>query len=151
LCLARFARRNETSAGEQVRRVNERGPSVAGTNTLNTIADLDEGNFVVHLDEALRSVVKAVSDTSQKGSLSVQIFVEPDGRAVKIWAKYAAKMPAPPTTESRYFVTKEGDLTVNDPKQLELKDVKAPVGKPRLVDTANTPPRRTSDENKEGA
>lgn len=124
---------------------------MAGTNALNTIADLDEGNFVLHLDEALRSVVKAVNDTSQKGSLAVQIFVEPDGRAVKIWAKYAAKMPAPPTTESRYFVTKEGDLTVNDPKQLELKNVAPPAGKPRLVDAANPPTRRASDENKEGA
>lgn len=74
------------------------------------------------LSDALKEVVLAAVETGKKGSLQVQITIEPnaDGATVTISDKIAVKLPEAERGAAIFFFDAEGNLSRRDPRQMEL-------------------------------
>lgn len=93
----------------------------------DVLTDLQDGEVHRQLGEALREVVRAVEATNQAGELSLKLSVRREGRMVCIVPKVAKKIPTPKTEATVFFASTKGDLSLDDHKQLQLREVpKAP-------------------------
>lgn len=98
------------------------------------ISDLDDGRVVEELTHQLREVVRAARVSEKKGSVTLKIDIEPDGRQFIINASVKPTIPTPTPGMTMFFASDDGDLIKEDPKQEKLKhvDVK-PSGPLRTV------------------
>lgn len=74
------------------------------------------------LSDALSELVLAVAETLKKGSLQVQVFVEPnaDGATVTITDKIKLNLPEHDRGAAIFFFDDAGNLSRRDPRQMEL-------------------------------
>lgn len=93
------------------------------------LAQLDEGNVSAQLTEQMRRLTLGVLDTRKKGSLTLRIDVDAEGRMLVLKSKINVKVPQGDTEASMFFADKEGFLRKDDPLQVPLKGVptKAPA------------------------
>ncbi|HLP07910.1 MAG TPA: hypothetical protein VK178_07070 [Opitutaceae bacterium] len=111
----------------------------AGNNFVAVLTQLHRGSAVVDASEGLAEVVKAVRENGKKGKLTLTIAVVPlsKGDAVDLVCEVTTKTPKPNKGSSLFFVSEDGTLVRNDPRQGELK--LTVVGEP----TKAAPPART--------
>jgi hypothetical protein len=77
--------------------------------------------------EELQSVVKAVKETQKKGSLTIQITVEPakdDENSVVLSDTLKPGIPRPTTKPSRWFTDDHGNVSRTDPKQTQFSGLR---------------------------
>ena len=97
------------------------------------LRDQNRGQTHDELSEALYELVGKVNDTGKKGTLTYTVTVEPmknnpDVLVVKDTVK--VKSPEIERKPSMFFTDRHGNLTRNDPNQLEfesLREVPAPA------------------------
>lgn len=94
------------------------------------IGDLDGGSVVEEATHQLRQVVRAARVAGKKGTLTLKIDVEPDGRQFVINAKVDAKLPVPAPAMTVFFADDDGDLTKSDPKQEPLRGLEPQSARP---------------------
>lgn len=90
------------------------------------LAELAGGKVHTRLSEQLHELTTAVTATGKKGALTLSIEVKPlrpgDTKTLVVTAKTAVKAPegddAAPS--SVFFAGRDGNLTRNDPDQLQL-------------------------------
>ena len=80
------------------------------------------GGLHGELSEALAEIVLAVSEHRKKGTLQLQIIVEPnaDGVTVTVTDKNKLTVPEGERGAAIYFADDDGNLTRRDPRQQEL-------------------------------
>jgi hypothetical protein len=102
------------------------------------LAQLDDGNVAAHLTEQLRRLTIGVLDTGKKGSLTLRINVDAEGRMLVLKSKIDAKVPQADTDASMFFADKEGFLRKDDPQQVPLRGVPTKPPTPlRSIDKPN--------------
>lgn len=91
-----------------------------------TLAELAGGKVHNRLSEQLHDLTQAVTATGKKGTLTLQLTLEPlkRGQTDTLQLTAATKLSAPEGDEQRpvtvFFADREGNLTRNDPNQLAL-------------------------------
>lgn len=81
------------------------------------------GTLDGEVTDALREVVQEVSDLGKKGSVLIEVVVEPAGsskRTVAIGGKVTKKSPKPDAELSVYYPDERGELFRDDPFQARL-------------------------------
>ena len=72
----------------------------------------------------LQELVQAVRDTGKSGKLSFSITVEPDKAdegVVTLLPDITLKLPKKPRAKGIFYMDKNGNLTREDPRQIEMK------------------------------
>lgn len=91
------------------------------------LQEYQRGELHDELSTALNAVVTAVQGVGKKATLTLQVEVKLAGKRrnqVFVGAKVAVKLPEPDREEAIFFVDHDGNLTRQDPEQLELPILK---------------------------
>lgn len=96
------------------------------------------GKLAAELTDKLDQLVQAVHTTGKAGTLTFQVTLKPldkgNGDVLTATDKVALKLPAQDRPASLFFVTAEGHLSQNDPKQMVLDLHEVPTTPPALAD-----------------
>jgi hypothetical protein len=91
------------------------------TSTLNT---MDYGVTPTELSDDLAELLRAVQDTGKQGTLTLKLTVKPESLAtgqVAIIADTSLKAPQLPRDKAFMFMTPDGNLQREDPRQKKLQ------------------------------
>lgn len=93
-----------------------------------TAKQIRRGFFLIELAEKLAAVAQAVDATGKQGELNIKLTIKKISRvgAMEISDKITTKIPTEPAETTMVFVTPEGNLLTQDPRQqsLDLEQVK---------------------------
>ena len=104
------------------------------------LRDLDGGSVNEEATHQLRLVVRAARVAGKKGTLTIKLDVEPDGRQFVISAKVDAKCPVPAPGITMFFADDDGDLQRSDPRQEPLRGIDPRPAQPlRTLSTLDSP------------
>lgn len=95
-----------------------------------TLKDIEFGHLSRELAEIQQEVVKAVSETNKAGEITIKLTFKPEGSGqLTIKADVKKKIPQLPRGTSLFFMTPEGNIQREDPRQqkLPLKSVEQPA------------------------
>lgn len=91
---------------------------------VDTLREIRHGAMLDEASEELAEVVKRVSETGKSGSLTLRLTVKPAGRGsvrtVVIEDEVNSKLPAPDKEVTVFFPTADGNLSRQDPAQMNL-------------------------------
>lgn len=91
---------------------------------VDTLREIRQGALLDEASEELAEVVKRVSETGKAGALSLKLTVKPAGRGsvrtVVIVDEVTTKLPEPDKEVTVFFPTSEGNLSKQDPAQMNL-------------------------------
>lgn len=89
---------------------------------LRTISELRRGLAVNEASEELAAVVKEVKRTGKPGEVTLKLKLTPsgDGESLYIDDDLSAKAPKMPRRSTTFFMTEEGGLQRDNPKQTEM-------------------------------
>jgi len=99
----------------------------------DTLGEIEGGQILRDLTEALRNVTHAVRETRKKGKLTLTIELVPTGRgSIEAHADYKAVEPEHDRPSTTFFVAPDGTLMRDDPNQprLPLREVKGAANEP---------------------
>lgn len=108
------------------------------THTVNT---MDYGVTPEQLSDALAELLQAVRDTGKAGHVSLKLTVKPESVAngqVSITPDIKLNAPQQPQGKSMMFMTPEGNLTREDPRQRSLKFESVDGAKTQITATPST-------------
>lgn len=106
------------------------------TDLLGVLLDMRSGQVASDCNQKFNDVLKGVLETGGKGELTIKLFIKPSkmgmgGAVIEVETEHECKTKKPELQVGRstFFVTKDGDLTRNDPGQeqmfeLEAKEIK---------------------------
>lgn len=89
---------------------------------IQTLGRLDGGFFIGRATDAEQELVRSIVETGKAGSLTITLSIKPAtrGGAMVIRGDVKLKKPAEAPTETMMFATEDGELLVDDPKQMRL-------------------------------
>ena len=97
------------------------------TDLLQVIMDIRNGQVAMDINTKFNEVVKAVLDTAGKGELTIKLLVSPakmgmGGAVIEAEVSHECKTKKPELKVGSgfFFVTKDGDLTRDDPAQVAM-------------------------------
>ena len=97
------------------------------TNVEQVLKELRRGHTIIEMQEKMQEVVAAVKDTAKKGSLTLQLSIEPrtpgDPNEVVIDAIVTSKIPQKTRPKTIFFTTRNNGLQREDPRQGTLEGI----------------------------
>lgn len=97
------------------------------SDALELIRNIDRGNVAFELSKKLAEVVRAVSETGKRGSVSITLDIEPmpkfGSAATAIKPKINANLPAPTLKQTVKFARPDGTLSGDDPNQSTFSEI----------------------------
>lgn len=96
---------------------------------IDTLREVEFGHLLDELSDAQKEVVDAVSSTNKAGTITITLSYKPEGSGqLTIKADIKKKVPTLARGTSLFFMTPEGNLQREDPRQqkLPLKSVDTP-------------------------
>lgn len=90
---------------------------------LDVLSEIRGGAALADAAKNLQELVQAVRDTGKSGKLTFAITVEPDkadDTVVTLQPDVTLKLPKKPRAKGIFFMDRRGNLTREDPRQLEL-------------------------------
>lgn len=122
---------------------------MAPFNFQDFLTDLDDGRFHEQLCTLWPKVIQSVMETGKKGSLTITLSANKEGRMAIVTSIASIKTPAPATEKTMFFVGEDGVTTRHDPTQLPLRHVNLKPTEPiRLVKTEGPAPEATAEAGK---
>lgn len=100
------------------------------------IGEIEGGQLLRDLTEAVYNITHAVRETRKPGALKIAFKFTPTGRgSVEIDAKYVTDEPEHDRPTTTFFMSPDGTLLRNDPNQLRLpvREVDVPTNDPVRV------------------
>lgn len=93
-----------------------------GNDVLTMFQAIDRGEFVLDLEESIKTVVESVMERMQKGSVTIKLDFQydPETEAMKVTPKVTSKLPERPKRASLFFITPGGKLSRYDSRQRDL-------------------------------
>lgn len=87
------------------------------------LKDLRFGELSEQLNEEINKVVLAVENTGKVGELILTLKLKPSSSgAIEVIDSVKSKVPELQKDSSLFFVTTEGNLVRNNPRQMELQE-----------------------------
>lgn len=97
-------------------------------NFFDVLRIAQRGNTVEQLNDSLAELTKAVMDARGSGSLTLKISLKPDGdNSVEMDSTVTLKKPNIKRGKTIMFVSPEGALVRNDPRQIDMPLRAVPV------------------------
>jgi len=97
------------------------------TDLLAVMMDMRNGQVAADCNRKFNEMLKAVMDTGAKGELTIKLFVKPSkmgmgGAVIEVETAHECRMKKPELEVGRsfFFVTKDGDLSRDDPAQVAM-------------------------------
>jgi len=97
------------------------------TDFMSIVLDMRNGAVAQDINTKFQDVLKAVLETAGKGELTVKFTIQPSklgmgGAVIEVETEHDVKLKRPELKVGRslFFVTKEGELTRNDPAQTAM-------------------------------
>ena len=97
------------------------------TDLLKVLVEMRAGQVAADCNQKFSELLKAVLDTGQKGQMTLVLNLEPakmgmGGVVLEVSAEHSIKLKKPELAigEAVFFVTKQGDLTRDDPDQVAM-------------------------------
>jgi len=91
---------------------------------VDTLREIRHGAMLDEAASELAEVVKRVAETGKAGALTLKLTVKPAGRGsvrtVVIEDEVQTKLPAPDKEVTVFFPTGDGNLSRQDPSQMDL-------------------------------
>lgn len=87
------------------------------------LREYQQGELHDEISEELRRVIHAVQMVGKPGTVVLKVTVKKAGRSpdqVVVSADIDSKLPHPEREDRIYFIDRDGNLTLNNPRQLEL-------------------------------
>jgi hypothetical protein len=108
---------------------------------LQAIAQLQGGTFGATIAEQFNTMMKVSRETGKKAALVITISTDAVGQMNKVLGESVLKLPKAKLEADMFFVTEEGAITTENPKQrsLELRAVEPPRSEVRERDDDETP------------
>ena len=95
--------------------------NVRGKPITDTLGELEGGDFIAEATEKLYNLTVAVLDTRKPGSLTIKLALKPNAKGmVEIDAKIDTNEPKEDRPSTNFFVSSDGALLRNDPRQHRL-------------------------------
>lgn len=93
--------------------------TISRGDALDVLAQINRGDLVVKMEDAMKSCAEASVRTGKKSSVTITLVFDPDDKtdAMRIIPKVKAKLPEEPEKAALFFVTPEGKLTRIDARQ----------------------------------
>lgn len=96
-------------------------PAIAPKTFAQLLDALRFGTLGDELDKDMKKLVEACTSTGRAGELTLKVKLKPGkGGQLEVIDDYAVKMPKAEKGTTLMYATPEGNLTRNDPRQLEL-------------------------------
>lgn len=91
------------------------------SSVLMALARHDGGELARGADELMKELIRDVSRFGQKGRLTIEIGIEPNGgSALKMSARLKIAKPARPVGEAFYWADADNNLTREPPKDTDM-------------------------------
>lgn len=111
------------------------------TSFIDTLGELNRGDLVPELDDAITRLVAAVHTLGKKGTLTLKLTAEPaskvGGDTVFVSASLTESLPKPARSATLFYADERGALAREDPRQMKLElqqaEQKAPPQLRRLA------------------
>lgn len=90
---------------------------------IDVLSQIRGGAALTDANKELRAVVMAVKSTGKKGSITLKIDIEPDKTdetVVTFQPDVTIKVPRKPYAKGLFYVSENGDVSREDPRQTEL-------------------------------
>jgi hypothetical protein len=100
---------------------------------------IDRGAAHAEASEALHTLIASVQSTGRKGGMAIAIEIEPlkgSTDQVIVKAQVSTKLPKQDPTSAMYFVDPKGNLSRQDPRQMEIEGLR--VVEPKTARIAGT-------------
>jgi hypothetical protein len=92
-----------------------------------TLLQLDGGSTVEEIQDHIRKVVSAVSETGNAGAVTIKLAFRRNGKhgshQVTVSDTVTATLPKVPKPDTLFFVTEDGDLTRQNPLQPSFQSI----------------------------
>lgn len=91
---------------------------------LDVLSQIRGGAALIDANKELRAVVQAVKATGKKGKITLSIDIEPDKTdetVVTFQPDITIKVPKKPYAKGLFYVAPNGDVSREDPRQIELE------------------------------
>lgn len=101
------------------------------------VGEIENGQFLGDLTEAVHNIVAAVMDTRKPGRLTIKLAMTPTGRGtVDLKADFDAVEPEHDRPSTTFFVDDGFSLVRKDPRQIEmpLREVDIARNEPKIVE-----------------
>lgn len=108
----------------------EEEPASSGAYFTQTLAKISYGDAADQASEMLADLVRAVGEHEREGTLTLTITVKPKGKdsgQVEVTAKTTSKLPVREIAPSMFFVTEDGGLVRDNPRQRKFPFADTPV------------------------
>lgn len=108
----------------------EEEPPDSGAYFAQMLSQISHGDAAEQASDLLAQLVKAVGEHEREGTLTLVISVKPRGKdsgQVEVTAKTATKLPVREIAPSMFFVTEDGGLVRDNPRQKKFPFADAPV------------------------
>lgn len=94
------------------------------TNFGALLSQIDQGFFEKEVQDNLRELMAAITDTQKKGTITLTITIapKPKFRAMGVTGDVKIGKPKHPAIETLFFPTPDGNLTRHDPRQIHMFD-----------------------------
>lgn len=105
---------------------------MAGQKSFNeTLSALRYGTLIDDLTEEMNNLTTQCAETGRPGSLTITLQLKPGkGGQIEVFDDIKVKLPKEEKGSSIFFVTPEGNLTRNNPRQPELDGLRAVENQP---------------------
>jgi hypothetical protein len=97
------------------------------TDLLQVLLDMRSGAVAADCNKKFSEVLQAVLETGGKGELTMKLFIEPSkmgmgGAVIEVETRHECKLKKPELAagKSFFFVTRNGDLSRDDPDQIAM-------------------------------
>ncbi|HXR75193.1 MAG TPA: hypothetical protein VN737_04400 [Bryobacteraceae bacterium] len=98
---------------------------------LSVLTDMRSGAVAMDINNKFNEMIQAVLETGGKGELTITLKAEPSkfgmgGAVLEVQTEHQCKMKKPELAvgKSFFFVTKEGQLTREDPAQAAMFEIR---------------------------
>lgn len=105
-------------------------PAGSGAYFAQMLSKISHGDAAEQVSEHLAAVVKAVGEHEREGSITLVLTIKPRGKdsgQVEVTAKSTPKMPVREIAPSMFFVTEDGGLVRDNPRQRKFPFADQPV------------------------
>lgn len=89
---------------------------------LDMIAQIGRGATVADIEDGAKTCALTSQETGKKAKLIIELTFDPDSKtdAMRISSKVKTRLPEQPQKAALFFVTPEGRLTRQDPRQAPM-------------------------------
>lgn len=89
---------------------------------IDMLAQIGRGATLADIEDGAKECALSAQETGKKSKLIIELTFDPDSKtdAMRVSSKVKTRLPEQPQKAALFFVTPEGKLTRQDPRQVQM-------------------------------